>query len=146
LMQAYVYACTRMAVSALARVPRIDARWCIHIDKCNLHAYTSTIYTHAQRTAVWALARVIDASWCICIHKVLLFEVIDASWCIYIYASWEWLMQVNSQEFCVVKTCVCCLCSTGLCCKNTFLVCMFHRATMGKEVVYYSVNISQSLP
>jgi hypothetical protein len=25
LMQAYVYACTRTAVSALARVPRIDA-------------------------------------------------------------------------------------------------------------------------
>ncbi len=37
----------------------------------HLHAYTS----NAQRTAVWALARVIDASWCICIRKVLLFEL-----------------------------------------------------------------------
>jgi hypothetical protein len=112
LMQAYVYACTHTAVWALARVPQIDASWCIRIDKCNLHAYTSTMYTHAQRTAVWALARVIDASWCTCIHKVLLFEVIDASWCIYIYV-------IDASQF-----------ARALRCKNVCLLFVLHRAML----------------
>ena len=57
---------------------------------------------------------------------------------------------ITCKELCVVTTCFSCMCSTVLCCKNNFLACMFHRATMPKVAlrcaVHYSVNIYQNLP
>ena len=99
----YVYACTTYSCLGASK-----SDWC------------KLMYMHTQSTAVWAITRVIDASWCICMHEVQLFKVIDASWCTYIDASRDWLMQVNSQELCVVKTCFCCMCSTVLLLAKSF--------------------------
>jgi hypothetical protein len=49
------------------RRARTDPQYlCMCKNAADVYACTST--------AVWALARVIDASWCICMHKVQLFK------------------------------------------------------------------------
>jgi hypothetical protein len=53
---------------------------------------------------------------------------------------------ITCKELCVVKTCFIVCAPQCYVVKTSFLVCMFHRATMGKGAVYYSVNISRSLP
>jgi hypothetical protein len=52
LMQVNVYACIKFGCLSASK-----SGWC------------KPMYTHAQSTAVWALARVIDAGQCICLHK-----------------------------------------------------------------------------
>ena len=111
-MQADVYACTSADAWVLVRV--IDASWCTCMHKYNAYACTSAavwsgwcrlMYMHARallfenwrvwlmqvnvyaykRTAVWPLARVVDASWCIRMHKCGCLSASESDWCKLMY-------------------------------------------------------------
>ena len=123
-----VYACTSADAWGLVRVT--DASWCICMHKYNAYACTSAavwsgwcrlMYMHTQallyehwrvrlmqvnvyaykHTAVWALARVVDASWCIRMHKCGCLSASESDWCK--------LMYMHAQVQCIRMHKCCCL-------------------------------------
>ena len=84
----YVYACTKYSCLS-AR----GSDWCKLV--C-MHGQVQ-MYMHTHVQAIWALARVIDESLCICMHKYGCLKARESHWCKLMYMHTQVQMYMHAQ-------------------------------------------------